>query len=68
MRDDSKYIEFPSSFWVKFTSAERKFLMSPKEENLREVVHVKVVATDGYTSAEDYFVLYVDLLPFSVVF
>lgn len=41
--------------------------MFPKYSDFLEVSTIKVIASDGYTNAEDIFEIHFDLVPFSFV-
>ncbi|KAL4465889.1 hypothetical protein ABPG74_004126 [Tetrahymena malaccensis] len=62
-----QYQSIPQGYWLSFSSNEKTFIGNPQTNIYYESFAVKVQVSDGYTMAEDEFIIKVDLVPFMYV-
>ncbi|KAL4494039.1 hypothetical protein ABPG72_015995 [Tetrahymena utriculariae] len=62
-----QYQSIPQGYWLSFSSNEKKDIGNPQANLYYQSFTVKVQVTDGYTTAEDEFIIKVDLIPFMYV-
>ncbi|KAL4476217.1 hypothetical protein ABPG74_009950 [Tetrahymena malaccensis] len=66
--NDGDYILFPSYLWLQQQGEKLSFKGQTTQSMYRKTYRFKIIASDGYTTAEDYFSLQVDGIPYSYIF
>ncbi|EAR87716.1 hypothetical protein TTHERM_00540360 (macronuclear) [Tetrahymena thermophila SB210] len=61
------YTPLNNQFWLSYDQNQKVFSGTPSSSEYNTVIRLKVVATDGYTTAEDFLEIHINAIPLSYV-
>ncbi|KAL4475113.1 hypothetical protein ABPG74_001809 [Tetrahymena malaccensis] len=64
---NGQYQDISSGYWLSFSSNERTFFGTPSLSTFHSEYTIQISATDGYTTAQDEFIIKINILPFFVI-
>ncbi|EAR87719.1 hypothetical protein TTHERM_00540390 (macronuclear) [Tetrahymena thermophila SB210] len=67
MNHNGTYAPLNNQFWLSYDQNQKAFSGTPSSSEYNTIVNLKVVATDGYTTAEDLLEIHINAIPLSYV-
>ncbi|EAR87720.3 hypothetical protein TTHERM_00540400 (macronuclear) [Tetrahymena thermophila SB210] len=67
LNNNGTYAPLNNQFWLSYDQNQKVFSGIPSASEYNTVLRLKVVATDGYTTAEDFFEIDINAIPLSYV-
>ncbi|KAL4434940.1 hypothetical protein ABPG74_017696 [Tetrahymena malaccensis] len=67
LSNNGTYIPLDNQFWLSYDQNQKAFSGTPSSKEYNTVIKLKIVASDGYTTAEDIFEIDINAIPLSYV-